>query len=54
MQGTHRISAQPARDHGGGPDAAIIRCGGWRQDWINPVPCPLPCLRATARLEAAS
>ncbi len=38
----------PARDHGGGVDAAVARYGGLRSDWIdlstgiNPVPYPLP------------
>ncbi|WP_245582891.1 threonine-phosphate decarboxylase [Sediminimonas qiaohouensis] len=46
------IAAQqpPARDHGGGIDAAARRYGGARADWIdlstgiNPVPYPLPPL----------
>ncbi|TNC49888.1 aminotransferase class I/II-fold pyridoxal phosphate-dependent enzyme [Rubellimicrobium rubrum] len=39
-----------ARDHGGGLDAAMVRWGGARADWldlstgINPVPYPLPPL----------
>ncbi len=38
------------RDHGGGVDAAVVRWGGTRGDWldlstgINPVPYPLPVL----------
>ncbi len=44
----------PARDHGGGLDAAIARYGGSRPDWldlstgINPVPYPMPTLPADA------
>lgn len=44
----------PARDHGGGIDAACSRYGGVRADWldlstgINPVPFPLPDLTAEA------
>lgn len=40
----------PARDHGGGLDAAIARWGGTRTAWvdlstgINPVPYPLPAI----------
>jgi len=42
----------PARDHGGGLDAAIRQFGGTRESWldlstgINPVPYPLPELPA--------
>ncbi|MEM8980410.1 MAG: threonine-phosphate decarboxylase [Pseudomonadota bacterium] len=44
----------PKRDHGGGLDAAIAAYGGTRERWIdlstgiNPVPYPLPDLRAEA------
>lgn len=44
------MTAEPARDHGGGIDAAAARYGGTRGDWIdlstgiNPVPFPLPPL----------
>lgn len=40
------------RDHGGGVDAARAKFGGTRSDWldlstgINPVPYPIPALRA--------
>lgn len=40
-----------SRDHGGGIDAAALRFGGTRADWIdlstgiNPVPYPLPTLK---------
>jgi len=42
------------RDHGGGLDAAAAAFGGRRDDWldlstgINPVPYPLPDIRADA------
>ncbi|MCA0872697.1 pyridoxal phosphate-dependent class II aminotransferase [Seohaeicola saemankumensis] len=42
----------PARDHGGGVDAAVARFGGVRDGWIdlstgiNPVPYPLPAFTA--------
>lgn len=57
------MSAGGARDHGGGIDAAAIRFGGARGDWldlstgINPVPFPLPALPAdtwTALPDAAA
>ena len=45
---------KPARDHGGGLDAAIVRYGGTRTDWvdlstgINPVPYPVGDIGAEA------
>ncbi|MEP2531103.1 threonine-phosphate decarboxylase [Shimia sp.] len=46
----HHAVSPPPRDHGGGLDAAILRWGGTRADWldlstgINPVPYPVPDL----------
>ncbi len=58
MSTSDGYSPAPARDHGGGVDAAVARFGGARDGWIdlstgiNPVPYPLPafCARDWADL----
>lgn len=50
----HHSAASKQPDHGGNLDAACARFGGAREEWIdlstgiNPVPYPLPSLRAEA------
>lgn len=48
MSAPKNTDSQAIRDHGGGLDAAVLRYGGRRADWldlstgINPIPYPVP------------